>query len=56
MSNIIPFHVPKPLPKRTVCSFCNAPKHKVKKLVATETYAICDVCLEQASQRLKESE
>ena len=54
MNNIIPFHAPKPLPKHTICSFCDKPKYKVKNLIATETHAICDVCLEQATQRLKE--
>ena len=54
MSNVIPFDKPKFDPK---CSFCGTPQSKVKKMVksTSSTYAICDKCVEKATQRIKES-
>lgn len=54
MTNIIPFAPPpKPEPPSS-CSFCKRPKAEVRRLITSETDGICDQCLAQATERLKE--
>jgi hypothetical protein len=53
-AKVIPFEPPQPAEPK--CSFCGTEKAKAKAMVATETAAICDKCLAQATKRLEDTE